>query len=153
MEALREDFDSARNCVPVTDGDAVRRYFSQLTSSLDGLAAVLSAPPAGAGGEARAVLDLLVRLRETCRVLSLRYLQDRPGDFLRIDPTASGFFHFSTLLDLEVDYASAERELARLPPADRVRRELADAIVTRAHLPRELVGQLARRAYFESLRP
>jgi len=150
-EAVWDDFDTRANCVHVCDADAVRLYFEQLPSALAGLSAALARRPGAA--ESAAIADLLPRLIATYRLLALRYRHDRAGDGLRIDTTNSGFFHFSTLLDVEVDVSSAARVLAPLPPAAQLRRELAEHIVRHAALPREPHEQLARRAYLEALQP
>src|SRR5690606_25607120 len=65
----------------------------------------------------------------------------------------SGFFHFSTLIDLAADLKARDALLAVMHPVAELKREMAARIVRSQAPVRDLQQQIARRLYLEALAP
>ncbi|MBI4862293.1 MAG: hypothetical protein HY815_18850 [Candidatus Riflebacteria bacterium] len=152
-DRIWQDFNLDENCVHVADSNQVRLYFAQFTLALRALTGVLEKTVGKSNGEAQAVNGYVARPSRTFHLLGLKYFYERPGEGLKVDSTDSGFFHFSTLVELEADLAGRDRALAELEPVADLKRQMADRIVHRRSSPRDLQEQIARRLYLETLKP
>lgn len=146
LEMVWDDFDVARNCAEVSGRDEARLYLAQLGATLQALETVVGT--ADSRIEARAIAAYLGRLRHTVRALEWKHFY---GGGLKIDPTDSGFVHFSTLLELAADAEQREGELSQIGGEIDLRKAMLERIVKYAEHPRDLQRQAARRLYLTSL--
>lgn len=151
--AIWADFNLELNCVHVTDVNQVRLYFAQFTNALRGLDRLFAKSAGASNHEARAIDRVIGRLAETFRLLSLKYFYPKPNQTLKIDTTDSGFFHFSSLIELEADLRGRVEELAQLEPLHTLKQELADRLVRHQAPVRDLQEKIARRLFNERLAP
>jgi hypothetical protein len=148
-EELTARFRHEDNCVQVGAEADIRAYFQQLDISLTGMARALPGGPDRLAQDA--VGGVLKRLSRLYQVLEFRYRYPTPGVVLKVDKSDSGFVHFSTLLDLDVDLAQREKRLAAMPTAAELKRRMVEQIACERVFPRKLQEELARRSYLEQL--
>jgi hypothetical protein len=147
-EELTARFRHEDNCVSIGAEADVRVYFRQMAASFRGM---LRALPGGADRLAVSALQgSICRLAYLYQVLEHRYRYPRPGVALKVDASDSGFVHFSTLLELEVDLAAREKRLGR-PTVAELKQRMVDQIARERTFPRGLQEQLSERLYYEQL--
>jgi len=150
-EEIWDEFHLERNCVRVTDENRVRLYFAQFSRALEALDRSVAQATGTTSAEARAVDHFVRRLRHTFEALALRHFFASEGLTLKIDSSDSGFFHFSTLLELAADQKRRQEALAELPTAAQLKQRMLDGIVERAQHPRAHQRTLLERLYLEHL--
>lgn len=150
-DEIWEKFHLERNCVRVTDENRIRLYFAQFSRALEALDRSVSQATGTTSAEARAVDHYVRRLRHTFEALALRHFYAEDGLSLKIDSSDSGFFHFSTLVEVAADQKRREAQLAELPAAAELKRRMLEDIVERAIHPRAHQKTMLRRLYLEHL--
>jgi len=131
--------------------DTVGQYFQSIKAALGGLEIYLSNPDLalpGSGVAGGLLLSYVGRLKN-----SFACWENRIGftEQFRISRAESGFPVFQNVLELENDRGSAETRLAAIPPADAIRREMADFILRQKAFPEALQTQMAERLYLEQI--
>lgn len=152
-DRIWSDFNLEKNCVHITDENQARLYLAQMTLALRSLTRIFKSRAGADNLEAGAIERYLGRLESTFRLLALKHFFANPDLPLKIDTTDSGFFHFSTLLDLAADLKGRDALLAVMLGAKELKREMADRIVRHQAPVRDLQQQIARRLYLEALAP
>jgi hypothetical protein len=152
-DAIWADFNLEQNCVQVSDVNQVRLYFAQFALALRCLDRLFEKSAGASNHEARAIDRVIGRLTDTFRLLGLKYFYPTPSDTLKIDATDSGFFHFSSLIELEADLRGRVESLAKLEPLHQLKQELADRVVRHQAPVRDLQEKIARRLFHEQLAP
>lgn len=152
-DRIWSDFNLEKNCVHFTAETQVRLYLAQMTLALKSLGRVIQRSAGADNLEARAIDRHVSRLESTFRLLALKHFYPSADLPLKIDTTDSGFFHFSTLIDLAADLKARDALLAVMHPVDELKREMAARIVHSQAPVRDLQQQIARRLYLEALSP
>jgi hypothetical protein len=145
------DYSPAQNRVGIESESGVRLYFAQLRRCLSALEHLVLEGTSVTNAERQATEDFVRRLSRTCDALALRHFFSRPGRELRIDATDSGFFHWSTLLEVAADLDVKESRLAELPTGEALKRRMLERVVEYSLHPRELQETMLERLYLESL--
>lgn len=151
QDRIWTDFNLDDNCVHVTDSNRVRLYFAQFTLALTSLDRIVTGQTAAATREAEAIGQYVSRLVETFHVMALKYFYPAPTCDLKVDSTDSGFFHFSTLLELEADASRRLELLAQSQEVPALRRQLTDRIIRHRTSCRDIQEKIAQRLYLERL--
>jgi hypothetical protein len=133
-----------------TDDPAIR-YFSAISSALDGLSIFMrddSSPLYRHGVVAKIVADYIARLE-----ISFACWKNRIGflDKFRISRAESGFPVYQNLLELENDRRTADKRLAAIPEPQVLRAEMADFILRHKAFPEALQRSLAERLYLQDV--
>lgn len=152
-DRIWSDFNLEKNCVHITDENQARLYLAQMALALRSLDRIFATRAGADNLEARAIEQYVGRLESTFRLLALKHFFASPELPLKIDTTDSGFFHFSTLLDLAADLKARDALLSVMLSARELKREMADRIVRHQAPVRDLQQQIARRLYLEALAP
>jgi hypothetical protein len=131
--------------------DPAIRYFSAISSALDGLGIFMrddSSPLYRHGVVAKIVADYIARLE-----ISFACWKNRIGflDKFRISRAESGFPVYQNLLELENDRRTADKRLAAIPEPDVLRAEMADFILRHKEFPEALQRSLAERLYLQEV--
>ena len=146
-----QTFNLSENCVPIADEARARLYLSQITLALRSLERLIQRS-GGDNLEARAIEHFVERLESTFRLLALKHYYASPDLPLKIDSTDSGFFHFSTLLDLQADLKARDAVLGCMNSVASLKAEMVDRIVRHQGPVRDLQQQIAKRTYLEAIR-
>lgn len=152
-EEIWESFHRVDNRAAVTDDNRARLYFAQLGRALGALDRSVEAAANTTTAESRAVDRFVTRLRKTFQALALKYFYVAEGRELKIDASDSGFFHFSTLVELAADARTRAEQLEQLPEPEALKREMLDWIVDRCEHPRHLQRAMFWRLYLQMLEP
>lgn len=151
-DRLWSEFNLEKNCVHFTAENQVRLYLAQMTLALRSVQRIFLRAAGADNLEARAIDRYVARLESTFRLLALKHFYPSVDLPLKIDTTDSGFFHFSTLIDLAADAKAKDALLSVMLPAQEIKREMAGRIIGHQAPVRDLQQQLARRAYLEALK-
>jgi hypothetical protein len=146
-------FHPRENRVGLSDERGARVYFAQLRRALLALEGLVAEGTTITNPERQATQEVVGKLRHTLDGLALRHFYVRPGHELRIDATDSGFFHWSTLIELLADLEGRDARLAELPGKRELKRRMLERIVEYSLHPRELQEAMIERLYLESLDP
>ncbi len=135
----------------ISPADPVGQYFQSIKAALGGLEIYLSNPDLalpGSGVAGGLLLSYVERLKN-----SFACWENRIGftEQFRISRAESGFPVFQNVLELENDRGTADTRLAAIPPADAIRREMADFILRQKAFPEALQTQMAERLYLERI--
>ncbi len=128
---------------------ATERYFSGISSALDGLDAYLADEESPfyrhelTGSILSGYLD---RLRHSYDAWENRVSF---AERFRINRAESGYPAFHHVLDLDSDARNAEKDLAKIPDADQLRQEMIDFILLKKAYPAPIKRTMAKRLYLE----
>jgi len=152
QDRIWSDFNLGENCVHIADENQARLYLAQITLALRALERITKRN-ASDSLEARAMEYFVERLESTFRLLSLKHFFASADVPLKIDTTDSGFFHFSTLLDLQADLKARDALLKCMLTVPALKAEMVDRLVRFQQPVRDLQQQLAKRLFLEALVP
>ncbi len=133
--------------------EAAERYFSAISSALEGIGVYFSdrtaSPFQSHGLVAEVVAPYIGRLER-----SFDCWRNRIGfmEKFRIQRAESGYPVFQSVLELENDRRQAEKRLAGIPGPDELRAEMVDFILRHREFPEALQRSMAERLYLEELR-
>ena len=130
----------------------VERYFGAVNSALSGLDSFLAdanSPLYKHKLIGQVVVPYVERLTRT-----FSCWQNRIGfaDTFRISRAESGFPTYHNVLELDNDRKNAAERLEAIAPADELRREMVDFILSRKAFPSKLQSKLAERSYLEAIK-
>ena len=137
---------------------ATRRYFrkfERITTHLTKVAAEEQAAGRMTAPEVEALARSLVSLNLTFRALALKYHfagASREAGTLTFDRVESGFPVASELMEMAADATQAERHLAGMPTAEKLKDEMVRVILSERAAPTKLQFALSQRLYYEELR-
>lgn len=142
----------------IEDTRATRRYFrkfERITGHLAKVAAEEQAAGRMSPPEVEALARSLVSLNLTFRALALKYHfagAAREAGTLTFDRVESGFPVAAELMGMAADATQAERHLAGMPTAERLKDEMVRVILSERVVPLRLQYALSQRLYYEELR-
>lgn len=144
---------------PLEDELAARRYFAKfdrITRHLGAVTAELEKERAFSALDGEVIGAYAAAIGRSFRALSLKYLVSgrMPGiarRHLTIDRHDSGFPIFQEIVTMANDAAQADRHLAGMPDAARLKDEMVRQILSERVVPTRLQYALSQRLYYQTL--
>ena len=144
----------------LTDDLAARRYFKKfaaITRFLIPVSDEMEKDRAFSDFDGAVLEDYFRAIARSFKALSLKYLVSGRLDgigqkHLTIDLHESGFPIFQEIVTMANDAAQADRHLAGMPEAERLKDEMVRQIVGERAVPTKLQYAMSQRLYFETLK-
>jgi len=151
--------DPNKDHAALTDVFESRRYFSKferITGYMNRVAAVMQTEGDLRKDEVEILTSYVQGIAYTFRALSMKYLlvgRDTGQFFgsLAMDIQESGFPVFNEILVMANDALQASRHLANTPPADTLKQQMVEQIISTREIPTKLQFALSQRLYYEEL--
>lgn len=154
------DLDLTTDHKALTDDLAARRYFKEfaaITRFLIPVADEMEKDRAFSDLDGAVLEDYIRAIARSFKALSLKYLVSGRLDgigqkHLTIDLHESGFPIFQEIVTMANDATQAERHLAGMPEAERLKDEMVRQIVGERAVPTKLQYAMSQRLYYETLK-
>ncbi|MFN6952529.1 MAG: hypothetical protein ACK4NE_08045, partial [Albidovulum sp.] len=153
------DLDLTTDHKALQDDLAARRYFKkfgEITRLLISVIGEMAKDRSLSGLDSEVTADYIRAISRSFRALSLKYLvsgriEGIGQKHLTIDLHESGFPIYQEIVTMANDAAQAERHLAGMPTAERLKDEMVRQIMGERVVPTRLQYALSQRLYYEAL--